>query len=63
MHINLENEVFQIKTPTQNPLPMESAKTITKEENVQHLGSNVRDVRSLDILHQNAEPNQFMPMK
>ena len=62
MHINLENEVFQIKTPTQNPLPVESAETITKE-NVQHLGSNVRDVISLDILHQNAEPNQFMPMK
>lgn len=62
MHISLENEVFQIKTQTQNPLPVESTETITKE-NVQHLGSNVRDVISLDILHQNAEPNQFMPMK
>ena len=53
----------QTNTPTQNPLPMESAETITKEENVQHLGSNVRDVKSLDILHQNAGPNPFMPMK
>ena len=46
-----------------NSLPVESAETITKEENVQHLGSSVRDVTSLDILHQSAGPNPFMPMK
>ena len=34
----------QTNTPTQNPLPVESAETITKEENVQHLGSSARDV-------------------
>ena len=51
------------KHANKKSLPVESAETITKEENVQHLGSSVRDVTSLDILHQSAGPNPFMPMK